>query len=500
MKRNYAQGLLCPPCVCAGLTALLIYVPYTTVIWYLVITGVTVCFLLCLILKDTARYTAMAILVALCIGMFAGARTVRTQASVKLSAGLAERYIKKITVKIIANIGKTAKGYYKMTGRLLNVHGDYGSKASAQGSCVLIADTELLPSSIVEIPVSTNFEKGIFFVQSKAVYMQGNPQVLEKVRYGMRKAVEAAIERCAGKSAPLVKALLTGYRGDLEQDSIQIFTNAGCAHILALSGQHIAVIALLLSVIICISLGKKFEFVSCASILVIFAWFTGASPSVVRAVLQFLIAGVCSSLGRPQKSIVVFSYSFILAVVLFPETAYTISFKLSYMAVLGIILCNDMCVFMFRRWFPLIAAKALSQGVGALIGTVLISVSTFNKINIISPITSALVSPFVTCLIIGGIAGSVLICVIPGLSTVTQCIIEKIETAMLVLIQAGGKIGILEGAWISKLYFLLVTIAALMYCFSFYRTQRFRRTIAKKIKDMYYYSMPKVKDYNETIT
>ncbi|HPD81026.1 MAG TPA: ComEC/Rec2 family competence protein [Spirochaetia bacterium] len=498
MKRPYAQLLLCPSLVCAGLAAALMYLPYKIVFTCLALAGVLISCVLCIVLKNTARYRAAAIVVALCIGMFAAVRSIRIHDSEKLAAGLDEQYVKKITVKIIATSGKTSKGYYKMTGRLISVHGDYGSSASAQGICMLISDTELVTGSLVEVPLSSDFEKGIFFVRSKDVYMQKIPGIHEQIRFFLRKKVEGAIEKSSGNAAPLVKALLTGYRGDLENESVQIFIRAGCAHILALSGQHVAVIVSLLGIIIRTIFGKKHEFVICFCLLIVFSWFTGASPSVVRAVLQFAIAGICSSMGRPQKNIIVFSYSFIAAICLFPESPYTLSFQLSYLAVLGIILFNDTCVFMLRRWFPQFAANALSQGVSALIGTVLLSVSVFNKINILSPITSALVSPFVTCLIIGGIVGSIIVSFIPLLKFITQYLLEKIEAVMLELTQAGGRIGIIQGIWIGKVYILLVIIAAVLYCLRIYRAWRFRIMTIKKLH-MYDCYVSKPQDYNETI-
>lgn len=492
MNEKYVRVLLCPPCVCAALAALLIYSPYKTVIWYLAIIGLAVCSLFWIVLKNDAQNISAAIVVAISIGMVAGARVVRTQDILKLTHGLAERYIKRVTLVITSNAGKTTKGYYKMTGRLLSVSGDYGSKTSAQGACMLISDTDLLPGSLVEIPLNSDFEKGMFFVRGKDICIQKKPGVIEQIRFYIRKIVEAAIDQSAGKSAPLVKALLTGYRGDLENDSVQIFMQAGCAHILALSGQHVAVIVLLLGTCIRLSIGKRFAFLISVCLLIVFSWFTGASPSVVRAVLQFVIAGMCVRLGRPQKSIIVFCYSFILAIVLFPETPYTLSFKLSYLAVLGIILCNDVCVFMLKRWLPVFAAKALSQGICALAGTILISVSVFNKINIFSPITSALVSPFVTCLIIGGIVGGIAVSIFPWLSIFPQYILGKIEAIMLVIIQTGGKIGVIQGVWIGKLYILLVIIAVVLYCFSICRARCFKIMTAKKINFIYQYYMSKL--------
>ncbi|HQG39980.1 MAG TPA: hypothetical protein PLV76_03750, partial [Spirochaetales bacterium] len=119
-------------------------------------------------------------------------------------------------------------------------------------------------------------------------------------------------------------------------------------------------------------------------------------------------------------------------------------------------------------------------------------------INILSPITSALVSPFVTCLIIGGIVGSIIVSFIPLLKFITQYLLEKIEAVMLELTQAGGRIGIIQGIWIGKVYILLVIIAAVLYCLRIYRAWRFRIMTIKKLH-MYDCYVSKPQDYNETI-
>lgn len=443
-----------------------------------------VCLVLCFMVRREHKARVFAVCLSCFIGLYTGGCALRARAQQSVYCGLPLEHIRQATIVLTARSGKTAKGYYRFQGKLKKVSGSFAMGASARGVLTVVSDIEYIPGAMVLAPVTgAELAKGIVFLKKKDTRILKDANQYATVQHAVRTSIEAAIEQAAGKAAPLVKALLAGYRGDLENTSIKIFTDAGCAHILALSGQHVAVIVLLLGTVIRFVFGKRFEFGISAVALAFFAWITGASPSVVRAVLQFVLAGLFVWMGRPQKSIVVLSYTVLIAVWLFPESPFSLSFQLSYLAVTGIIVLCETMIFMFRRWIPYFAAKALAPGIAALGGTWLVGITVFGKINILSPLTSALVSPLITLLIVAGIVGSILVSIMPFAGVATRFLLEHAEQCVLFLIKLGSRAGMIYGGTAMVVFCLLACFAIVLYGYNWYQGKKFAINAKRMIAD-----------------
>ena len=62
-------------------------------------------------------------------------------------------------------------------------------------------------------------------------------------RYTLRDALARRIERLYGARAPFVEALILGRRDDLDPRWRRLFADAGIAHLLAISGLHVGIVA-----------------------------------------------------------------------------------------------------------------------------------------------------------------------------------------------------------------------------------------------------------------
>ncbi len=153
----------------------------------------------------------------------------------------------------------------------------------------------------------------------------------------------SVIEEYFGKTkeSSIVKALLIGYKVDLDKDLVQAYSNAGVVHIIAISGLHIGIIyGILLWLFSMLPVAKNFKGIRLILILAglwIFALLTGGSPSVMRAALMFsfiIVGKVLDKSGSVYNSIAASAF---LLLCFNPFLLWDVGFQLSYLAVLGIV-------------------------------------------------------------------------------------------------------------------------------------------------------------------
>ena len=140
----------------------------------------------------------------------------------------------------------------------------------------------------------------------------------------------------------IVKGVLFGEKDDLTPEFQNMMKDAGLTHILAVSGLHLTLLSFFVM--------KFFQTVGVpkrwAGFLSLFAvWGYAAlaefSHSAVRAALMATIGVVGYFFHREKDAVSAISGALILMVMVSPFCIYSISFRLSFSAVLGISLCTD---------------------------------------------------------------------------------------------------------------------------------------------------------------
>lgn len=150
----------------------------------------------------------------------------------------------------------------------------------------------------------------------------------------------------------LASALLTGYRENLDSSLVAAFRKAGAAHILALSGFHFGIIYLLVDKLLIWMKSFRVLWIVKALIIISLSIFycimCGGSPSLVRACIFIVLREIIRLCpGRKASLVSIFSASLLIQLVLNPQIILSISFQLSYLAVLGIILIYSR----IKDWF-----------------------------------------------------------------------------------------------------------------------------------------------------
>ncbi|TVQ76014.1 MAG: ComEC/Rec2 family competence protein [Flavobacteriales bacterium] len=138
----------------------------------------------------------------------------------------------------------------------------------------------------------------------------------------------------------IMYALVLGDRSDLDPQLRQQYANAGVVHILAVSGLHVGVLYLLISLIFQKLLsGRAWRFQAFITLAVLwsYALMTGLSPSVWRAATMFSLLSVGVQLGRITNIYSTLAASAFILLILDASLLFSPGFQLSYAAVFGIV-------------------------------------------------------------------------------------------------------------------------------------------------------------------
>jgi competence protein ComEC len=137
-------------------------------------------------------------------------------------------------------------------------------------------------------------------------------------------------------------AIMLGYRDYINPDIIRAYSSSGALHVLSVSGLHLATMFFMLNAMLrwMDSRGRSFQ-IAKALLVLAFIWFytclTGLSPSVLRAAMMFSLLQAGKLMARRVHMFNVLAGSAMVLMVLDPYIITEVGFKLSYLAVLGIV-------------------------------------------------------------------------------------------------------------------------------------------------------------------
>lgn len=226
---------------------------------------------------------------------------------------------------------------------------------------------------------------------------------------------------------PFLTALLTGDKTDLYDDGAHYYAlaDAGLAHVVAVSGMHIAFLMGFLFLLI----GRRPWAVAVSlPVLLLFAAMTGFTPSVTRAaVMQFFLLAA-PLFGRESDGVTSLLTALALLLLLNPSACASVSLQLSFSSVAGIWFLSDR---MYRalsrriedlkiaenlhaRRVLLFAAGSVSSSIGAMALSAPLTAVHFGSVSVVSPISNILCLWIVSAVYIGGYIIVLLGAFLPG--------------------------------------------------------------------------------------
>lgn len=211
------------------------------------------------------------------------------------------------------------------------------------------------------------------------------------------------------KTKNIINALLFGQRIYLDETTIKSYSNAGVIHVLAISGLHVGILFLMINFFLQplerLKKGSLFKLIIIISFLWFFAFLSGLSPSVTRAVLMFTILSIGSYLNKQNTTINTVACSALILLCYNPLYIFDVGFQLSYSAVISIVLLNPFFKYFYfsknkivRYFIDLVLVSLAAQ-----IGVLPLSILYFNQFPVLFLVANIIVIPLTTLILFLGL-------------------------------------------------------------------------------------------------
>jgi competence protein ComEC len=182
----------------------------------------------------------------------------------------------------------------------------------------------------------------------------GNP-FLRAVYAFKAYALERVYRIFPDPEASLLAGILLGDDNGMPAALQQAYVNTGAAHIIAISGFNIAILAGLFVLLFRRLLGERKGALAAIIGIAVYTVLVGATASVVRAAIMGTLAIFARQVGRRQNGLNTLAFTGALMALINPHTLWDVGFQLSFAATLGMILYATP----FQDWFNGLLSRRL---------------------------------------------------------------------------------------------------------------------------------------------
>lgn len=234
------------------------------------------------------------------------------------------------------------------------------------GKCVeMVAE---LPQNYAKNPIGNyNFARRNFYQGISAsgyavspVYeteCEGKTSAIEKYRTELAESIN---KMTTPDAAAIIKALSIGDKTSITKETFDAYKTSGLAHVLAISGMHMGMIALLVFFLTRVTLAPlsvgRYDLrkpAAVVSLMLTLAYFliSGQSVSCLRAFITTSIILVAILLNRRPISLRLWGLALLIVVSIMPDAVVTPGFLMSFAAVLGIVSFYEKNSTRIAQWF-----------------------------------------------------------------------------------------------------------------------------------------------------
>ena len=209
-------------------------------------------------------------------------------------------------------------------------------------------------------------------------------------------------QRVPGTPGALTLGLLIGDDTALTDDERRDLRRAGLSHLTAVSGWNVMLVTSTVGLLF-LKLGLRGWGWTMLQLVALsgFVWIVGLEPPVTRAAIMAVAGLVAIRLGRPAHSVTVLTLSAAVMVAVSPSALSSLSFQLSVLATLGLVLAARM-TFGLDGWKSVIVTPLVATGTVGIITAPLLA-AEFGTLSLLTVPANMLAAPVVPAATIAGI-------------------------------------------------------------------------------------------------
>ena len=251
---------------------------------------------------------------------------------------------------------------------------------------------------------------GASHVQAKGLQvLAGNPAptVWIDIKTARNRISELIDKTGAGEHQGVLKALIIGERGHISDETITAFNRAGVSHLLAISGLHVGIVATAafaffqwllqwIRPLLWRAWTRKGAALLTLVPVFIYGLLAGMSPSTQRAVIMVAVFLLTFLLETDQDLINTLAVAAMVILIIYPPALFSISFQLSFSAVLFIV-CGlagtqrgHQRPGLFRKLFVFMLVSFL-----AVMGTLPLVMFYFNQVSLAGLLSNLVLIPLI---------------------------------------------------------------------------------------------------------
>lgn len=236
---------------------------------------------------------------------------------------------------------------------------------------------------------------------------------------GIRDTALGRIGASASDGRALIAGVVCGRTTELAQtEANDLFARCGLSHLVAVSGSHLAYIAVLLQAVLgALGATRARRMAALVATMGLYVLFTGGAPSAVRSVVMVACSYATSLGGRRSHAISGLAITVCALALLDPGIAFDLGFQLSAVSVLFILVFGRYAVWLLRRvGVPQLVAEPLALTLVAQWATCPLTLPVFGQLSLVAPVANLVVGPLMTALLVVGLITVPVAVAAPGLT------------------------------------------------------------------------------------
>ncbi len=228
----------------------------------------------------------------------------------------------------------------------------------------------------------------ITFKAEKIEIIKNNKQFKYKIINKLNKKIDNY------KSKKYMQSLILG-NNIIDEEIKESYQQNGISHLLAISGMHILILSgTLLFILNKILKNQNISYIVIMLFLIIYMSITNFTPSIVRAILMFIVMTIKKQLNLKIESKMVLILIFCVFLLINPNYIYNLGFLLSFITSFYIMLFNKI-----TKQYNTKLQKSFVISLIAFLASSPIIINNFFSLNLLSPLINLVLAPLISDLI-----------------------------------------------------------------------------------------------------